>query len=198
MSSPKCPVVDVSTAVCVEEDKAVIAAAEAEMRDATTVGNLIVSVPVKVKANPSGPDSFIFGFPEVEAKYELVETDDDDDENEEDDGQDDEGGENYEDEEEGEADDGDEEGEEDESDAENEGDSDANMPSYGSDGEEESDAENEGDSDEDMPSEEESDAENEEEDVKCQEDKNPDMKNKVVCDVDDDSVIFLEEIITVE
>ena len=159
MSSPICPVVDVSAAVLVDDDKAAMAAAEAKLRNATTIGNLVVSVPVKVRANPSGQDSFLFGFPEVEAKYEPVETDDDDD--------------------------GEEESEDDDATESERG---ASLSSWSMDTSDEADAESS--SDVDMES---VDGEEDED-----EDENRENNKKVVCDVDDDSVVYLEEIITVE
>jgi len=159
MSSPICPVVDVSAAVSVDDDKAAMAAAEAKLRNATTIGNLVVSVPVKVRANPSGQDSFLFGFPEVEAKYEPVETDDDDD--------------------------GEEESEDDDATESERG---ASLSSWSMDTSDEADAESS--SDVDMES---VDGEEDED-----EDENRENNKKVVCDVDDDSVVYLEEIITVE
>ena len=184
MSSPICPVVDVSAAVLVDDDKAAMAAAEAKLRNATTIGNLVVSVPVKVRANPSGQDSFLFGFPEVEAKYEPVETDDDDDGEEEskDDDDDDRGKEESED------DDDDQGEEESEDDDATESERGASLSSWSMDTSDEADAESS--SDVDMES---VDGEEDED-----EDENRDNNKKVVCDVDDDSVVFLEEIITVE
>ena len=172
MSSPICPVVDVSAAVLVDDDKAAMAAAEAKLRNATTIGNLVVSVPVKVQANPSGQDSFLFGFPEVEAKYEPVETDDDDNGEEESKDDDDD-------------DQGEEESEDDDATESERG---AGLSSWSMDTSDEADAGSS--SDVDMES---VDGEEDED-----EDENRDNNKKVVCDVDDDSVVFLEEIITVE